>query len=189
MPLSEPSARREVHHRDIDMRVYAREDDRYDVEAHLVDRKPFAYLRFSVPEPAPAGHALHDLWIRLTVDVEYVVRQIEASSDVTPFAVCKEAETTLSALVGERITRGWSSCVKERLRGAASCTHLMEMLIPIGTTALQGINALRTERKVSMNANGVPHKIDSCYAYGQEREVVMRLWPQHYRPPGLTSSS
>ena len=59
----------------------------------------------------------------MTVDSEYTVRAIEAASDVTPYGICKEAENTLSVLVGERLVRGWSAKVKERLRGAASCTH------------------------------------------------------------------
>lgn len=183
MPLSEPSVRREIHHRVIDMRVYARDDGQFDVEAHLVDRKPFDFKRLSLPEPLAAGQALHDLWLRLTVDGDYVVRAIEAASDVTPWEVCREAESTLAVLVGERIARGWSSKVKERLRGAASCTHLMEMLIPLATTALQGIGALRPDRHAAADANGVPHKIDSCYAFGRGREAVMRLWPEHYQPP------
>ncbi|MBB3181111.1 DUF2889 domain-containing protein [Variovorax sp. Sphag1AA] len=139
MPLSDPVSRRGVHHRIIDMQAFAREDGLFDVEAHLVDTKPFEFLRLSSPDPVPAGHALHDLWIRMTVTGDYTVRAIEAASDVTPYAICKEAENTLSVLVGERLVRGWSSKVKERLRGAASCTHLMEMLIPLATTALQGI--------------------------------------------------
>lgn len=189
MPLSKPSVRREVHHRVINMEAYARDDGLYDVEAHLVDRKPFEFKRLSSPEPLPAGQPLHDLRVRLTVDEAFVVRAVEASSDVTPFGVCKEAETTLSMLVGERIARGWSTKVKERLRGAASCTHLMEMLIPLATTAMQGIRALRSDRNESVDANGFPQKIDSCYAYGRQREVVMRMWPQYYRPPGTTPSS
>lgn len=182
MPLSLPAARRGLHHRVIDMQTYAREDGLYDVEARLIDRKPFDYTRPSSPVPVPAGQPLHDLWLRVTVDGEYVVRQIEASSDVTPWEICKEAEQTLSVLVGERIARGWSSIVKERLRGAASCTHLMEMLIPMATTALQGIRGLHQERTRTVDAAGVPHKIDSCYAYGRGRAVVKMLWPQHHRP-------
>jgi hypothetical protein len=181
MPLSKPNARREIHHRVIDMKAYAREDGLYDVEAHLVDTKPFVFQRLSSPEPLPAGQPLHDMWIRLSVDEEFVVRHIEASSDVTPFDLCKEAESTLSVLVGERIARGWSAIVKERLRGSASCTHLMEVLIPLATTALQGIRALRADRHSTVDANGIPLKIDSCYAYGHQRELVMRLWPQHHR--------
>ena len=184
MPLSRPIARREVHRRIIDMQAYAREDGLYDVEAHLVDTKPFEFMRLSSPQPVPAGQALHDLWNRMTVDSAFTLRAIEAASDVTPYGICKEAENTLSALVGERLVRGWSAMVKERLRGAASCTHLMEMLIPLATTALQGIRGADPKRLEKVNGPDTEAKLDSCYAYGRSRDVVRRLWPQHYRPPG-----
>ena len=183
MPLAHPDTRREIHHRVIDMRAYARDDGLYDVEARLIDTKSFPFQRESSPEPVPAGQALHDLCIRMTVDDDYVVRNIEAASDVTPWDLCREAEATLAVLVGERIARGWSAKVKERLRGAASCTHLMEMLIPMATTALQGIRGLHPERARSFNADGSPRKLDTCYAYGRQREVVKLLWPEHYRSP------
>jgi hypothetical protein len=188
MPLSESAKRREIHHRVIDMKAYAREDGLYDVEAHLVDRKPFAFARISSPEPLPAGQPLHDLWIRLTVDDQYVVRGIEAASDVTPYELCKEAESTLTVLVGERVASGWSSKVKQRLRGAASCTHLMEMLIPMATTALQGIHGMQREHITSVDASSVPVKLDSCYAYARHRDVVKLYWPQHYRPRKASAS-
>lgn len=181
MPLSEPTGRREAHHRQIDMWVYARDDGLFDVEAHLVDRKPFPFKRVSRPDPIPAGEPLHDLWVRLTVDVSYVVHSIDAASDVTPFPLCREAEATLSVLVGEKVARGWSAKVKERLRGAAGCTHLMEMLITMGTSAHQGIRGLNPEQVRSTSSDGVPLKLDSCYAYGRQREVVKMLWPEHYK--------
>jgi len=161
------------------MQTYAREDGLYDVEARLVDRKPFPFRRMSSPEPLPAGQALHDLWIRMTVDEDCVVRDIVAASDTTPWQLCKEATSTLRVLIGERIARGWSVKVKERLRGAASCTHLMEMLLPMATTALQGIRGMRPESS-RIAGTDVPHeKIDSCFAYGRDRQVVKMLWPQH----------
>lgn len=189
MPLSTAANRREIHHRLIDMKAYAREDGLFDVEAHLVDRKPFAFWRVHAPEPIPVGQPLHDMWIRLTVDDQYVVRGVAAASDVTPFELCKEAETTLEVLVGERIAAGWSSKVKNLLRGAASCTHLMEMLIPMATTTLQGIRGLQRERKVSGDASVAPVKLDSCYAYARHRDVVKVFWPQHYRPPKESGSN
>ena len=183
MPLSEPRSRREIHHRVIDMKAYARDDGLYDAEAHLVDTRPFPFKRISSPEMVQPGDPHHDLWVRLTVDGDFVVRVVEAASDVTPWDLCKQAEGTLSVLVGERLARGWSAKVKERLRGAASCTHLMEMLIPLATTALQGIRALQPEEYRKGDEPLVAAKMDSCYAYGREREVVRMLWPQHYRPP------
>ena len=106
MPLPTPSARREVHHRTIDMHTFARDDGLFDVEARLIDRKPFDYIRPSSALPVPAGQPLHDLWVRLTLDDGFTVRAIDASSDVTPWALCKETEATLQVLVGERVARG-----------------------------------------------------------------------------------
>ena len=177
MPLPSPSARREVHHRTIDMHTFARDDGLFDVEARLIDRKPFDYVRPSSALPVPAGQPLHDLWVRLTLDDGFTVLAIQGSSDVTPWALCKEAEATLQVLVGERVARGWSSRVKERLRGAAGCTHLMEMLITMGTTALQGIRGSDPGRRLT--AEG---KLDTCFAYGRQRSVVKMLWPEHHRP-------
>jgi hypothetical protein len=184
MPLSDSTARSEVTHRTIDMKAYAREDGLYDIEAHLVDRKPFTFTHFSSPKPFLAGQPLHDMWIRLTVDEELVVRNIEAASDTTPFDLCKEAESTLSVLAGERIASGWSKLVKERLHGAASCIHLKEMLIPMATVAIQGVRGLSMKQNNDpADANGIPDNLDSCYALDRSRVVVMRLWPRHYRPP------
>lgn len=182
MPLPSAAQRRPIHHRIIDMQAYAREDGMYDIESRLVDTKPFPFVRMASPEPTPAGKSLHDLWIRVTVDGDYVVRDIVAVSDATPWPLCKEAGATLNVLVGERIARGWSSKVKERLRGAAGCTHLMEMLIPMATVTFQGIRGLHPEQARTVGADGVPSKIDSCFAYGRQREVVRMLWPEHFRP-------
>jgi hypothetical protein len=182
MPLNPPVQRREIHHRVIDMRAYAREDGLFDVEARLVDRKPFPFQRTSTPEPWPAGSALHDLTIRMTVDDQYVVCEMTATSDVTPFGICKETESTLSVLVGQRIASGWAQRVKERLRGIAGCTHLMEMLIPMATTALQGVRGLHPESRRTVGGNGEPLSLDSCYAYARHRDVVKMVWPEHFRP-------
>ena len=183
MPLPIATARRDIHRRVIDMQAYARDDGLYDVEARLVDTKPFLFESLGRPLPVPAGHALHDLWVRMTVDGDFVVRDICAASDTTPYAVCKEAEDTLRVLVGERLAKGWSSVVKQRLRGAASCTHLMEVLIPLATTAMQGIRGLRPASARKYSGEGPPPQLDSCYAYGRSREMVLRFWPQYHVAP------
>ncbi len=182
MPLSSASSRKEIHQRIIDMKAYARDDGLYDVEAHLVDRKPFTAVRFATQQPVPAGQPRHDLWVRLTVDEQLVVQGVEAASDVTPYDVCKEAESSLSAMIGVPIASGWSAKVKERLRGSASCTHLMEMLIPLATTALQGIRGLDSKKNLAVDDNGVPRKLETCHAYSRSSEVVKMIWPEHFRP-------
>ena len=69
MPLPEPtSAREPLHRRAIEIRGYKRADGMYDVEAHLVDTKPYDFkLAAGV---RPAGEPVHDMWLRITVDRE-----------------------------------------------------------------------------------------------------------------------
>lgn len=179
MPLSQPANRREIHSRKIDVRAFARDDGLFDIEAALIDQRPFAFWRVAQREPIAPGQPLHDISIRVTVDGAFVVRAIEASSDITPFDICREAESTLAPLVGERIASGWSSKVKTSLRGPQSCTHLMELLITMATPALQGIRGLVRERKID-DSKLPPGKLDSCYAYSSERAVVRMYWPEHY---------
>jgi len=182
MPLTQPTNRKDIHRRTIDVQAFVRDDGLFDVEARLIDTKPFAFWRVAQQDATPPGNPLHDISIRLTLDKALVVRAIEASSDTTPFGICKEAEATLAPLVGERIASGWSSKVKSVLRGTQSCTHLMEMLITMATPALQGIRGLARERRLDDTKLGAG-KLDSCYAYSSERAVIRMHWPEHYREP------
>jgi hypothetical protein len=38
-----------------------------------------------------------------------------------------------------------------------------------------------------LDANGRPTKIDSCFAYGSDKEIVAKLWPEHYTGPKVTA--
>lgn len=51
-----------------------------------------------------------------------------------------------------------------------------------GGRALQSLSAIRRGRPERLDATGRPKKIDSCYAYAAHRQLVLRHWPQAYRP-------
>lgn len=180
MPFSPAVEREPIHCRVIDMQAYARKDGLFDAEAWLVDRKPFDFMRAGGTDLVRAGEPFHELRVRLTLDRSFRVHAVEASSDVTPYAVCKEAEAALSVLVGETLERGWSAKVKERLRGAAGCTHLKEMLLPLATTALMGVVGLRPEAE---RHAGMAALVDTCWAYERSGDVIKVLAPLHYVAP------
>ena len=59
----------------------------------------------------------------------------------------------------------------------------MEMLLPMATTAFQGVNGLKRENnRVPYDAKAMAGRMDSCYAYSSERSVVKLHWPELYRP-------
>jgi hypothetical protein len=101
----------------------------------------------------------------------------------TPFGVCRGAQNTLTPIIGLTIGAGWNKRVRDRLAGSASCTHLMELLGPMATTAFQGLAPDRiAEVEKPENEAMRKAKVNSCYAYSDEREVVAQLWPHLAKP-------
>lgn len=182
MPLPTSCNRTEVHLRTLEMRGYLRDDGLYDIEGHLLDRKGIP-LSVDTRHYEP-GMPIHDMWVRLVVDESLVVHDVVAVSDVTPYPVCKEATEVMRRIVGERIAGGWSMMVKSRLGGSVSCTHLMEMLIPLGTAAYQTLTHVRVAAPDKLDAAGRPLKIDTCHAFASASPVVERRWPAFYTGDG-----
>jgi hypothetical protein len=179
MPLPASSPRTELHHRRIDMHGYRREDGLYEIDGRVLDTKKTS-ASIAGGKTWDAGQHIHDMGVRLIVDEDLLVHDVIAVSDTTPYAVCKEATAAMKAIVGQRIAAGWTMMVKSRLGGAKGCTHLMELLIPLATAAFQTIAEVRLSRPDKLNATGRPVKIDSCYAFAANRDIVERRWPAFY---------
>ncbi len=186
--MSENIEREELHHRQLDLRFYKRRDGLYEVEGRLVDTKSHPFRRQLAPGDTPPGQPIHDIVVRLVVDDSLLVHDALAFMVATPFGVCRGAVDTLAPLKGLRIGKGWNKLVREHLAGAASCSHILELMGPLATTAMQG---LAPQRIAQINQPGNEAmrlaKVDSCYAYSAGREVVAALWPHLHRPPTSTS--
>lgn len=176
----------EHHHRQIDLRFYHREDGLYEVEGRLVDRKTVAFRRQLSEVDSPPGDTLHDITVTLVFDAAMWVHDARAHMRATPFDICPGAEATLKPLIGLQMAGGWNKSVRTLLKGARSCTHIVELLGPLATTAYQGLAPLRLAQ-INQPENEAQRraKVDSCFAYAAERSVVARLWPElHRSAPG-----
>ena len=181
LPARPPSlGRRPVHLRNIAMRGYQRTDGLYEIEGRVTDTKDRDFDSPVGGRHVVAGDFIHDLWIRIAVDTDLVVHEIESVSDATPYPICREGGINLQRMVGVRIAAGWTNEVKRRLGRSAACTHLMELLIPMGTAAFQTIAEVRLARPPRLDVSGKPLKIESCTAYASDRGVVGVQFPQFY---------
>jgi hypothetical protein len=174
--------RNEIHHRRIDIRFFKRSDGLFEVEGRLLDRKTHPFRRVLHDSDTPAGAPLHDILVRLIIDESLLVHDASATLSASPFDLCRGAASTVAPLKGLRIGAGWNKRVRELLGGAASCTHIMELLGPMATTVYQGLAPERVARMTQPGNTEHKSKIDSCYAYGRDREVVARLWPHLSKP-------
>lgn len=175
--MTDTVERHEIHHRQLDIRFFQRSDGLFEVEGRLLDRKSQPFRRLLHDRDTPAGIPLHDIRVRLIIDESLLVHDASATLAASPFDVCRGAANTLAPLKGLRIGAGWNKRVREVLGGAASCTHIVEMLGPMATTVHQGLAPQRLARLTQQGSDEHKSKIDSCYAYGRDREVVARLWP------------
>ncbi len=180
MPLPEPGEREHLHTRRYEFQGFRRADGLWDIEGRLTDVKTYGFdteHRGGIE----AGEAIHDMWIRLTLDDDFVVREAEAATEAGPYAACPQAAPNLQRIKGATAGPGWHRAVRERVGGLAGCTHLTEMLGAMATVAFQTIYpARRRDGKTTAPPTRKPRLIDSCHALRSDGEVVRKAWPDFY---------
>ncbi len=184
MPLSAPVSRKVSHTRQIQCEGFLREDGLWDIEATLLDTKSYPYPH-DMYEFLPPGQALHQMAVRLTVDDDLRVHAIEVCIDAAPFSMCPAIVERFQSLQGLQINLGWRYEVRKRLGGVLGCTHLVELLSPVATTAYQTIYTA-TREQTEKFADSIRHEdnkpliLNTCHALASESPVVKRHWPQFY---------
>lgn len=181
MPLPTPDARQLKHTRKVVCEGYQREDGLWDIEGHLTDTKtyqmPVKERNEGFIEP---GEPLHGLSLRITIDLDLNILDVQASMDFTPFKICPNIAPTYQALIGHKIEPGFTKLTRSLFSGTAGCTHLLELLGPIATTAYQATHQARAERDGWFEGNGRPPMLDSCHALDITGPVVANYFPHHW---------
>jgi hypothetical protein len=182
MNISDHGQRRLMHRRSVECNGYLRSDGLWEVEARLLDIKPFAqhdHYR-GVLQP---GDPVHDIGLRLAVDDSLIIREAEATMRATPFPTCIDVEPILQRLVGERIGKGWRELVRQKIGRLETCTHLSELLGPAVTALFQtmsygktpaGRGSLDHQRGVSER----PFFIGGCHSWRTDGPIVAEMFPQ-----------
>ena len=164
MPLSPPAEREHFHTRRITCEGFKRADGLWDIEARLSDVKTYGFTNRDRGGRIEAGEPVHDMYIRVTLDLGFQIHDIEAVSEQTPFHICREVTGNMRQLIGLSIGPGWMRKVRARVGGAKGCTHLLELLAPIATTAYQLMHGALEERARSRPGRSRPGIIDTCHA-------------------------
>ncbi|MDX2423170.1 MAG: DUF2889 domain-containing protein [Amphritea sp.] len=187
MALSQPVRRVLEHRRSIESYGFKREDGLWDIEARMVDVKTET-VALPIRGEVPAGEPFHDLGLRITLDQQFLIHEVEAFIDASPFPICPNITVAFKKLEGTRIGAGWSRQCKTLLGGHRGCTHLNELLPVIATTAVQ---ALWPSIDADVMKLGAPLMINSCHSWAQNSEVIKVLLPEHFTPvdPDNTDST
>jgi hypothetical protein len=174
--------RRLMHRRSVECLGYLRDDGLWEVEARLVDTKPFARLERG-GGMRPPGDPVHDIRLRLAVDDTLLIHETGTTMQTIPYPSCVDVEGILQRLVGERIGKGWREVVRRKIGKLETCTHLAELLGPAVTTLFQTMsNGKNPDGRDSIDdqrhATEPPFFVGGCYSWRTDGPVVAEFFPQ-----------
>lgn len=183
MPLSPPVDRKHLHTRRYHFEGFQRADGLFDIEGRIIDTKTYGFQndyrgRIGPEEP------IHDMQVRLTLDFDFVIRDVEATTNSGPYGVCGNIVPNYRKLIGEQIKSGWTQRVKSLFGRTHGCTHITEMLLAMGTVAFQTMWSSQVKRPPDRKPDDPaqkPSHLDSCHALATDGEVVKRFYPRFYK--------
>ena len=180
MPLSQPSDREPIQTREIKVTSYRRTDGQWDVEGHLTDTSAYAFendFRGTIQPGVP----IHNMWLRLTLDKNIIITDVEAAMDGTPYAICPGVEPAFQELKTVKIGPGWNRKVREVLGGAKGCIHMVDLLRPVGTIGYKTVKREAGQPKtLTEKTDNMPYQVNTCHAMASHGEVVKKRWPHLY---------
>lgn len=181
MSESSEVTRKHLHSGDIRCQGFARSDGLWEIEAVLVDTKS-AHSLYSNHErgTVPAGEPVHDMLLRMTVDIELVIKEVHAEMSYTPYQLCKSASDIMSDLVGLQIGSGWIRQARQLIERNQSCTHLMELLRPLASAAYQTMHSAIDKNEKNKTNRSDPMILDQCKTLSRNSSVVKVIWPEFY---------
>ena len=173
--LSKPLKRDLKHNRTIEGKGYLRDDGLWDIEVFLVDSKTYSFENMHRGYIS-AGEPLHDMAVRLTLDDDRKIIDIEAVINASPYNVCPQAVQNCQNLKGEYLIAGFNRKVIKTMGGEKGCRHITDLLAYAGTIAYQTLWKEKTgseDKKISLEeAKSIEKKFtNSCFAFKKDGEV------------------
>ena len=95
------------------------------------------------------------------MDDDLNVVGVEARTVWGPYNMCGDITPNFQALKGLAIKGGWTQKTRELLGGTRGCTHLLELLGPMATTAFQTVYPLRARRERGQGVRKRPGRMES----------------------------
>lgn len=182
MSVAPPAApRRRLHLRRITCEGFLRDDGLLEIEGLLIDTKPTPLQMHTKTLPAEAP--IHQMRVRMTIDRERNIIDVQAFSEHTPYPDCTEVEAGYRQLIGLRIEPGFTREVKRLFRGTQGCSHMTELLLPMASTAFQVIWG-EGEFGDAVDAAGSGRRtspLGGCHALRLDGQIVKTHFPQAFK--------
>lgn len=171
-----------LHTRRIELTGYKRADGLYDIEGHLKDTK--TYDRDSAGVVRRAGEAIHEMRLRITVNLDFVIVDAHAESTVVPYpGYCDVIGPEYKQLIGLTLKPGFTRETRRLFGGVNGCTHLTELIGGVATAAFQTMS-----EQINAANDTQPFQLDGCHALATDGEAVRKFYPKWFRADATQKS-
>ncbi len=174
------SPKEKIHTRTITVNSYERDDGIIEIEGVLTDERFFPSIYYSRNQYIDPG-IVHKMTVQLEIALPGLeIREARAVMNQVPIDSCREIEAFVKRLVGLRIQPGFTRKVRGLLGGVQGCLHLTNLILTMGSAAVQGFWAYFSRRRAG--ASGVrPPEFDpgllkdSCWLWREEGPLFHRI--------------
>ena len=186
--MSTVNDRELIHTRQITCRAFRLKNGFLEIEATVTDEKG-QEVAFRSRPAVRAGEFMHHMSLSLTIDDDYVIRDVKARTLKAPWAMCGGTDAAYRRLVGLSIGAGFSRKVKELLGGTQGCTHVTELVTQAANTYMQASWPARIARQMEIDPDPRhwPDKstlsfVNHCHAWRQDGETLIQEYPELVSP-------
>jgi len=169
-----------IHTRVITVNSYEMDDGMIQIEGILTDERFFPFYYYSRDQHLDPG-IVHQMTVRLDLALpDLEVKEATAVMNDVPIDGCREIETFVKKLMGLKIKPGFTRKVRALLGGVEGCLHLTNLILAMGSAALQGYWAYHSRRREGATGERAseydPGLLkDSCWMWREEGPLFTRL--------------
>jgi hypothetical protein len=173
-----------VHTRQITCRAFRLKNGWLEVEATLSDEKG-QEVAFRSRPPVQPGSRMHSMSLRLTVDADFLIRDVRVFTLTAPWTMCGGTDDAYRKLIGLRIGPGFTQQMKQRVGGIEGCTHVTELVAQAANTYMQASWPDRIARQMAVAAD--PRQwpdqsavgfVNHCHAWRQDGATLAQEYPE-----------
>ena len=168
-----------IHSRNISIDCFEVGDDLMLLEGSLGDDRLFPSYYHAIGEHHNP-EILHHITLSMTISLPgLVITSVKAEMPTIPNEECFEVKEIAGKLVGLRIKHGFTKNVRNIMGGTSGCIHLTNLVLAMGSTAVQGFASYCTRVREDNN-NKLPDFdasvfINSCRLWRADGLFVTKI--------------
>jgi len=169
-----------IHTRVITVNSYEMGDGIIEVEGILTDERYFPSIYYSRNQFIDPG-IVHKMTVQLDIALpDLEITKAAAVMNEVPMDSCREIEAFVQKLIGLRIKPGFTRKVRALLGGVEGCLHLTNLILTMGSAAMQGFWAYYSRRRGGAKTVRAPEfdpglLKDSCWMWRGEGPLFARM--------------